>query len=144
MKINDYHWVSVEFLLWLYNQGYYLQFILVSHLLRGGGEEGKPLRLRYPREDRFDSELRSSRHNTLIVNSIDISHIYVSVDQVQGVNNGKHVVEFLQKMVCYIVVLALLPPSCEGVVVKPRLPFLQYVKADVVQIIVSKIDFYCN
>ena len=85
-----------------------------------------------------------SRHHALVVDTVDIGHVDVSMDKVHGVKDAEDVVELSEEIVRHVIELALLPPPSKRVVIEARLSSLQNMKAHIVEVIVSEIDFRCD
>ena len=66
------------------------------------------------------------------------------MNEIESVNDAKEIVQFLQKKVRYVRVLSFLPPVSDSVKIKSGLSLFQNVKAHIVKVVVSQIDFNRN
>ena len=66
------------------------------------------------------------------------------MNEIESVNDAKEIVQFLQKKVRYVRVLSFLPPPSDSVKIKSGFSLFQNVKAHIVKIVVSQIDFNRN
>ena len=66
------------------------------------------------------------------------------MNEIESVNDAKEIVQFLQKKVRCMWVLSFLPPASDSVKIKSGLSLFQNVKAHIVKVVVSQIDFNRN